>query len=211
VLIEMGRTKLLCTATVDHAVPPWLEGKGRGWVTAEYGMLPGSTQERKPRERAGKTDGRTSEVQRLIGRALRAVVDTELLGERTVWLDCDVLEADGGTRTAAITGAYVALVDAVRSLEAEGLKFAAPPVRDSVSAVSVGVVRGEALLDLCYREDSGAEVDMNVVLTGRGLIVEVQGTAEKTPFDVNRLMALYRLAEKGAVELRELQKQALAK
>jgi ribonuclease PH len=211
VLIEMGRTKLLCTATVDHAVPPWLEGKGRGWVTAEYGMLPGSTQERKPRERAGKTDGRTSEVQRLIGRALRAVVDTELLGERTVWLDCDVLEADGGTRTAAITGAYVALVDAVRSLEAEGLKFAAPPVRDSVAAVSVGVVRGEALLDLCYREDSGAEVDMNVVLTGRGLIVEVQGTAEKTPFDVNRLMALYRLAEKGAAELRELQKQALAK
>jgi ribonuclease PH len=174
-------------------------------------MLPASTQDRKPRERAGKVDGRTSEVQRLIGRALRAVVDMEMLGERTVWLDCDVLEADGGTRTAAITGAYVALVDAVRSLEKEGLKFAAPPVKDSVAAVSVGVVKGEPLLDLCYREDSGAEVDMNMVLTGRGLIVEVQGTAEKTPFDVARLMALYTLAEKGIAQLRDIQKQALAK
>ncbi len=211
VLLEMGRTKVLCTAMVDHAVPAWLEGRGRGWVTAEYGMLPASTQDRKPRERSGKTDGRTSEIQRLIGRALRAVVDMEMLGERTVWLDCDVLEADGGTRTAAITGAYVALVDAVRSLEAEGLKFAAPPVRDSVAAVSVGVVKGEPLLDLCYEEDSGAEVDMNVVLTGRGLIVEVQATAEKTPFDAARLMALHGLAEKGIAELREIQKRALAK
>ena len=211
VLLEMGRTKVLCTAVVDHAVPAWLEGRGQGWVTAEYGMLPASTRERKPRERSGKTDGRTSEIQRLIGRAMRAVVDLEMLGERTVWLDCDVLEADGGTRTAAITGAYVALVDAVRSLEAEGLKFAAPPVRDSVAAVSVGVVRGEPLLDLCYQEDSGADVDMNVVLTGRGLIVEIQGTAEKTPFDTSRLMALYGLAEKGIARLRDLQKQALAK
>jgi len=211
VLIEMGRTKVLCTATVDHAVPAWLEGRGQGWVTAEYGMLPASTRERKPRERAGKVDGRTSEVQRLIGRALRAVVDMEMLGERTLWVDCDVLEADGGTRTAAITGAYVALVDAVRALEKEGLKFAAPPVKDSVAAVSVGVVRGEALLDLCYQEDSGAEVDMNMVLTGRGLIVEIQGTAEKTPFDTARLMALYKLAEKGIAQLREIQKQALAR
>jgi ribonuclease PH len=211
VLIEMGLTKVLCTASIQHEVPKWLEGKGRGWVTAEYGMLPASTFDRKPRERGGKVDGRTSEIQRLIGRALRAVVDLELLGERTLWVDCDVLEADGGTRTAAITGAYVAVMDAVRSLERDGVKFAAPPVRDSVAAVSVGVFRNELLLDLCYEEDSQADVDMNVVLTGRGLIVELQGTAEKTPFDTARLMALYKLAEKGIGELRDLQKQALAK
>lgn len=211
VLIEMGRTKVLCTASVEHSVPPWMEGRGKGWVTAEYGMLPASTPDRKPRERGGKTDGRTSEIQRLIGRAARAVVDMEMLGERTIWLDCDVLEADGGTRTAAITGAYVALMDAVRSLEKEGVKFAAAPVKDSVAAVSVGVFRNELLLDLCYEEDSRADVDMNVVLTGRGLIVEVQGTAEKTPFDTSRLMALYKLAEKGIAQLREHQKQALAK
>ena len=211
VLIEMGLTKVLCTASIEHSVPPWLEGRGQGWVTAEYGMLPGSTPDRKPRERAGKTDGRTSEIQRLIGRAIRAIVDMEILGEKTIWLDCDVLEADGGTRTAAITGAYVALMDAVRSLEKEGVKFAAPPVKDSVAAVSVGVFKNELLLDLCYQEDSKADVDMNVVLTGRGLIVEVQGTAEKTPFDTSRLMALYKLAEKGIGQLRDLQKQALAK
>jgi len=211
VLVAMGRTKILCTATVEHAVPAWLEGQGRGWVTAEYGMLPASTRERKPRERSGRVDGRSSEIQRLIGRALRGVVDLELLGERTIWLDCDVLEADGGTRTAAVTGAYVALVDAVRTLEREGLKFPAPPVRDSVAAVSVGVVRGENLLDLCYEEDAEAEVDLNVVLTGRGLIVEIQGTAEKTPFDASRLMALYALAEKGIARLREIQREALEK
>jgi ribonuclease PH len=211
VLVEFGLTKVLCTAVVAHEVPPWLEGKGQGWVTAEYGMLPGSTNERKPRERAGKTDGRTAEIQRLIGRAARAIVDLEMLGERTLWLDCDVLEADGGTRTAAITGSYVALMDAVRSMEKEGIKFAAPPVKDSVQAVSVGVFRGEPVLDLCYAEDSKAEVDMNVVLTGRGLIVEVQGTAEKTPFDTSRLMAMYKLAEKGCAQLKDLQKAALAK
>jgi ribonuclease PH len=211
VLIEMGLTKVLCTAAIDHSVPKWMEGKGKGWVTAEYGMLPASTPDRKPRERSGKTDGRTSEIQRLIGRAARAIVDMEMLGERTIWLDCDVLEADGGTRTAAITGAYVALVDAVRAMEKDGLKFAAPPIRDSVAAVSVGVFRNELLLDLCYEEDSQADVDMNVILTGRGLIVEVQGTAEKTPFDTSRLMALYKLAEKGIAQLRDLQKQALAK
>jgi len=210
VLVSFGRTKVLCTAVVAHDVPAWLEGKGVGWVTAEYGMLPGSTNERKPRERAGKTDGRTAEIQRLIGRAARAIVDMELLGERTVWLDCDVLEADGGTRTAAITGSYVALVDAVRSLEKEGLKFPAFPIKDSVAAVSVGIVRGEPLLDLNYQEDSKADVDMNVVLTGKGLIVELQGTAEKTPFDFARLTALHKLAEKGIGELRELQKKALA-
>jgi ribonuclease PH len=211
VLIEMGLTKVLCTAVIEHEVPPWLEGKGQGWVTAEYGMLPGSTHERKPRERSGKTDGRTAEIQRLIGRAARAIVDLEMLGERTIWLDCDVLEADGGTRTAAITGAYVALADAIRAFEKEGVKFPAPPLKDSVAAVSVGVVRGTPLLDLCYEEDSKAEVDMNVILTGRGLIVELQGTAEKTPFDTSRLMALYKLAEKGIGQLREVQKQALAK
>ena len=210
VLVEMGRTKVLCTASVDHAVPKWMEGKGVGWVTAEYGMLPGSTSSRKPRDRKGRTDGRTSEIQRLIGRALRAVVDMEILGERTIWLDCDVIEADGGTRTAAITGAYVAFADAIKSLEKEGVKFAAPPARDSVAAVSVGMVRGVPLLDLCYEEDSKAEVDMNVALTGSGLIIEVQGTAEKTPFNTERLMELHRLAEKGIAELRELQKRALA-
>ena len=211
VLVEFGRTKVLCTAVIQHEVPKWLEGRGQGWITAEYGMLPGSTNERKQRERSGKTDGRTAEIQRLIGRAIRSIVDMELLGEKTIWLDCDVLEADGGTRTAGITGAYVALMDAIRSIEKEVVKFAAPPVRDSVSAVSVGVFRNELLLDLCYEEDSKAEVDMNVVLTGKGLIVEVQGTAEKTPFDSTRLMALYKLAEKGCADLRELQKQALAK
>jgi ribonuclease PH len=210
VLVEFGQTKVLCTASVAFEVPKWLEGKGQGWVTAEYGMLPGSTHDRKPRERAGKVDGRTSEIQRLIGRAMRAIVDMEMLGERTIWLDCDVLQADGGTRTAAITGAYVALVDAVRFMQAEGVKFVAPPVRDSVAAVSVGVLKGEVLLDLNYPEDSKAEVDMNVVLTGKGLIVEVQGTAEKTPFDTARLMALYQAAEKGCARLRELQQAALA-
>ena len=209
VLVEFGRTKVLCTASIAHEVPKWLEGKGQGWITAEYGMLPGSTSERKQRERSGKVDGRTSEIQRLIGRAIRAIVDMELLGEKTIWLDCDVLEADGGTRTASITGAYVALMDAVKALEKEGVKFAAPPVRDSVSAVSVGVLRNELLLDVCYEEDSRAEVDMNVVLTGRGLIVEIQGTAEKTPFDTSRLMALYKLAEKGCARLKELQQEAL--
>ena len=211
VLVEFGRTKVLCTAKIEHEVPKWLEGKGQGWITAEYGMLPGSTQERKQRERGGKTDGRTSEIQRLIGRAIRAIVDMELLGEKTIWLDCDVLEADGGTRTAAITGAYVSLMDAIRVIEKEGVKFAAPPLRDSVAAVSVGVFRNELLLDLCYEEDSKAEVDMNVVLTGRGLIVEVQGTAEKTPFDTSPLMALYKLAEKGCQQLKDIQKQALSK
>jgi len=211
VLVEFGKTKVLCTASIAHEVPPWLEGRGQGWITAEYGMLPGSTQERKQRERAGKTDGRTAEIQRLIGRAMRAIVDLELLGERTLWLDCDVIEADGGTRTAGITGAYVALMDAIRAIEKEGVKFAASPVKDSVAAVSVGVFKNELLLDLNYPEDSKAEVDMNVVLTGKGLIVEVQGTAEKTPFDVNRLMALYKLAEKGCMTLKDLQKEALAK
>jgi len=211
VLVSFGLTRVLCTVKIEHSVPGWLEGKGQGWITAEYGMLPASTGDRKPRERSGKTDGRTSEIQRLIGRSIRAIADLELLGERTLWVDCDVLEADGGTRTAAITGAYVALIDAIRDLEGQGMKFPANPIRDSIAAVSVGVVRGEPMLDLCYVEDSRADVDMNVILTGKGLIVEIQGTAEKTPFDTSRLMQLYKLAEKGAQELRRLQLEALQK
>src|SRR6187401_1434248 len=212
VLVEFGRTRVLCAASFTAGVPRWLKGRGTGWVTAEYEMLPRSTNTRSDREsRRGKVGGRTHEISRLVGRSLRAVVDTRALGENTIVLHCDVLEADGGTRTAAITGAYVALVDAVRALEKDGVKFAAPPIRDSVQAISVGVYRNEVLLDLCYTEDSKADVDMNVVLTGRGLIVEVQGTAEKTPFDTARLMALYKMAEKGCADLRELQKAALAK
>lgn len=209
VLIEFGKTKVLCTASIQHEVPAWLKGKGKGWVTAEYGMLPGSTSERKQRERSGKVDGRTSEIQRLIGRSIRAIVDMEMIGERTLWLDCDVLEADGGTRTASVTGAYVALMDAVRALEAEGVKFPAPPVRDSVAAVSVGIVGGQPLLDLCYGEDSRADVDMNVVLTGKGQLVEVQGTAEHSPFTRKQLNDLVDLAERGIAKLRDLQQQAL--
>jgi len=211
VLVSFGLTRVLCTVSIEHSVPGWLEGKGQGWITAEYGMLPASTEQRKPRERAGKTDGRTSEIQRLIGRSIRAIVDMEMLGEKTLWVDCDVIEADGGTRTAAITGAYVALADAVKDLEAQGMKFPVNPIKDSVAAVSVGVVRGEPMLDLCYTEDSKADVDMNVVLTGKGLIVEIQGTAEKTPFDTSKLMQLYKLAEKGSQELRRLQLEALQK
>lgn len=209
VLVEFGETMVLCTAMIEHSVPKWLEGKGQGWITAEYGMLPGSTHDRKQRERSGKTDGRTSEIQRLIGRSLRAIVDLEMLGERTLWVDCDVLNADGGTRTAGITGAYVAVMEAIAQLQKDGVKFAASPLRDSVAAVSVGIVRGEPMLDLCYDEDSKADVDMNLVLTGKGLIVEVQGTAEKTPFDTSKLMQLYKLAEKGIGELKRLQMEAL--
>ncbi len=209
VLIEFGKTKVLCTASIQHEVPGWLEGKGKGWVTAEYGMLPGSTFERKQRERSGKVDGRSSEIQRLISRSVRAVVDMEMLGERTIWVDCDVLEADGGTRTASVTGAYVALMDAVRALEADGVRFPAPPIRDSVAAVSVGIVGGQPLLDLCYTEDSRADVDMNVVLTGKGQLVEVQGTAEHTPFTRKQLNDLVDLAERGIEKLRDAQQQAL--
>ena len=209
VLVEFGETMVLCTAMIEHSVPGWMLGKGKGWITAEYGMLPGSTQDRKQRERSGKTDGRSSEIQRLIGRSLRAIVDMEMLGERTLWVDCDVLNADGGTRTAGITGAYVAVMDAIASLQKDGVKFAAPPLRDSVAAVSVGMVRGEAMLDLCYEEDSKAEVDLNLVLTGKGLIIEIQGTAEKTPFDTSKMMQMVKLAEKGIADLKRLQGEAL--
>ncbi|MDO9081004.1 MAG: ribonuclease PH, partial [Desulfuromonadales bacterium] len=182
VLVEFGATKVLCNATIEESVPPFLRGKGQGWVTAEYSMLPRATHTRSPRESTkGKVGGRTHEIQRLIGRSLRAVIDLTALGERSIQIDCDVIQADGGTRTAAITGAWVALADALNGLVAQG-KLKSSPLRDSVAAVSVGIVGGVPMLDLCYEEDSRADVDMNVVVTGDGRFVEVQGTAEAEPF-----------------------------
>ncbi len=209
VLISAGRTTVLCTASVDLSVPPWMKGQGKGWVTGEYNMLPGSTSPRKQRERGGKTDGRTTEIQRLIGRSIRAVVDMTALGEKTITLDCDVLEADGGTRTASITGALVALVDAVRSFASA--EDARRIIRDSVAAVSVGIVDGVPVLDLDYPEDSAAHVDMNVVMTGAGKFVEVQGTGENAVFDEHDLTAMLKLAKGGMRELAALQKDALGK
>ncbi len=210
VLIECGDTKVICTASVEESVPSFLKGKGQGWVTAEYGMLPRSTGSRMRREAAsGKQSGRTQEIQRLIGRSLRAVVDLHKLGERQILIDCDVIQADGGTRTASITGAFVALADAIAGLMAAG-KLAESPLRDHVAAISVGVVAGQPVLDLDYIEDSGCETDMNVVMTGDGRFIEVQGTAEGAPFSRDEMNALMALAEKGIGELVALQKQALA-
>ena len=204
VLFSQGKTKVLCTATVQDGVPRWLYGKGRGWITAEYSLLPASTGERTEREAPrGKQQGRTVEIQRLIGRALRAVVDFEALGERTIWLDCDVLQADGGTRCAAICGAYVA---GRRALDRFGL---AKAFRDSVAAVSVGVVAGEPMLDLDYSEDSTAETDMNVVMTGDARLIEVQATAERDPFSRERLDELLELAAAGIVRITDLQDSVL--
>jgi ribonuclease PH len=209
VLIEFGDTRVLCTASVEEKVPPFLRGKGQGWVTAEYGMLPRSTHTRMDREAArGKQSGRTQEIQRLIGRALRAVVDLPALGERTVQIDCDVIQADGGTRTAAVTGAYVALHDAAGFLLEKNM-IAASPLRDAVAAVSVGVFEGTPVLDLDYIEDSTCDTDMNVVMTGTGGIVEVQGTAEGKPFSRAELDALLGLAQKGIAQLVAAQKAAL--
>jgi ribonuclease PH len=207
VLIEFGDTRVICTASLEDKVPPFLRGKGQGWVTAEYGMLPRSTTTRTPRERSG-SGGRSQEIQRLVGRSLRAVVDMGRLGERTVWVDCDVIQADGGTRTAAITGAFVALADALATLVKAGVAPALP-LRDCVAAISVGLVGGHAVLDLDYVEDSTAEVDMNVVMTGAGAFVEVQGTAEQTPFRKERLDALLDLAGAGIGRLVGLQRRAL--
>jgi ribonuclease PH len=208
VLVSFGATRVLCTASVEESVPPFLRGQGKGWVTAEYSMLPRATQSRSPREAArGKQGGRTHEIQRLIGRALRAVVDFEILGERTVLIDCDVLQADGGTRTASITGAWVALADAVDRLLAEG-KLARSPLRDSVAAVSVGIVAGQARLDLDYSEDSSAAVDMNIVMTGDGRFVELQGTAEDEPFTDDELEAMRELGRLGCRRLTDLQRAA---
>jgi len=210
VLISMGETQVLCTASVLEKVPPFLKGKGQGWVTAEYGMLPRSTHTRSDREAAkGKQSGRTQEIQRLIGRSLRAVMDMSLLGERTIQIDCDVLQADGGTRCASITGAWIAVADAVDGLLAKGL-LTKNPLKDSVAAISVGMVNGRAVLDLDYPEDSGCDADMNVVMTGAGGFVEVQGTAEGHTFDRNELNTLLQLAEKGISELARLQESSRA-
>jgi ribonuclease PH len=205
VLVEFGATKVICTATVEDKVPQFLKGQGLGWVTAEYGMLPRSTNTRMGRETRGPS-GRSQEIQRLVGRALRAVADRSKLGERTVWIDCDVIQADGGTRTAAITGGFVALADAQSKIPGVNLTAV---LRDCVAAISVGIVGGVALLDLNYPEDSTAEVDMNVVMTGRGEFVEVQGTAEQVPFDRARLDTLLALAERGIRQLVTLQRRAL--
>ena len=209
VLIRAGRTTVLCTASVDEQVPPWLKDKQQGWVTAEYNMLPGSTSPRKQRERGGKTDGRTTEIQRLIGRSLRAIVNMQALGPRTITVDCDVLEADGGTRTASITGAFVALVDAVRTFA--DASTARAIFHDSVAAISVGIANGVAVLDLDYAEDSAADVDMNVVMTGGGKFIEVQGTAEQAVFDEQELNAMLKLARGGLRDLMQLQREALGR
>ena len=209
VLVEMGHTKVLCNASVEEKVPPFLKGKGQGWVTAEYGMLPRATNTRSSREAAtGKQSGRTQEIQRLIGRSLRAVTDTAVLGERQVTIDCDVLQADGGTRCASITGAMVALADACAWLREQKL-IAADPLRDFVAAVSVGVVGGTPVLDLDYAEDSGCDTDMNVVMTGAGRFVEIQGTAERHPFSRDEMGKLLDLAGKGIGELIAAQRSAL--
>jgi ribonuclease PH len=205
VLIEVGNTRVICTASVDDGVPSWMKGQGKGWVTGEYGMLPRATEQRTAREASrGRPSGRTLEIQRLIGRSLRAVVDQEKLGERTVWLDCDVIQADGGTRTASISGAYVALAIAMQRLVAAGI-LKATPLSDSIAATSVGVVDGVAVLDLAYEEDSRAEVDMNVVMTGGGKFVEVQATAEGQPFGGAELQDLLALAAAGIRRMTEYQ------
>lgn len=209
VLIELGKTRVICTATVNDGVPSFMKGSGKGWVTSEYGMLPRATEERTSREATrGKQTGRTLEIQRLIGRSLRAITDQEALGDRTVWLDCDVIEADGGTRTASITGAFVAMALAMERLIAMGILKNSPLI-DSVAATSVGVVDDEALLDLCYEEDARADVDMNVVMTGSGDFVEVQATAEGRPFTGVEMQELLRLAEVGIGVLAEEQRGVL--
>lgn len=211
VLIEVGMTRVLCTATVEEKVPPFQKGTGLGWVTAEYSMLPRATQTRTQREATkGKLTGRTMEIQRLIGRALRSVIDLKKLGERTIWIDCDVIQADGGTRTASITGAYVALGDAIKYLLEKGI-LKESPIQDTLAAVSVGKVGGVPMLDLAYEEDSKAEVDMNIVMTGAGKFVEIQGTAEEIPFDRAELDQFLGLAEKGIRELMGEQNAALKK
>ncbi|MHB8170338.1 MAG: ribonuclease PH [Thermincolia bacterium] len=211
VLIEVGNTKVICTATVEERVPPFLKGQGRGWVTAEYSMLPRATQSRNQREATkGKLGGRTHEIQRLIGRAMRSVVNLEAMGERTIHLDCDVIQADGGTRTASITGAFIALMDAFGKLVKTG-QLGQLPITDYLAATSVGKINGQPMLDICYEEDSRAEVDMNVVMTKSGKFVEVQGTAEDAPFSREELNDMLVLAEKGIKELITLQEQVLTK
>ena len=210
VLYQQGNTRLICTAMVEESVPPWMRGRGTGWVTSEYGMLPGSTDQRKTRDASrGKLDGRTVEIQRLIGRSMRSVVDFKALGERTVWLDCDVIQADGGTRCAAISGAYLALHMALSRLVDQSL-LRQMPLSDSIAAVSVGIVDGQPLLDLAYVEDARAEVDMNVVMAGGGELVEVQATAERTPFGRASLDALLELAAGGIEDIAGIQARVIA-
>ena len=209
VLIACGYTKVICTATVIDEVPPFLRSENRGWITAEYGMIPRSTPERKSRDGSkGKVDGRTHEIQRLIGRSLRAVVDLELLGKRTIMLDCDVIQADGGTRTAAISGSFVAMVDSLKYLHKKGI-LEKNPIRDHVAAISVGIVRGEAMLDLCYEEDSTADVDMNVVMSGDGRFIEIQATGEHSPYTKAQFEKLLELAGSGIETLLNLQRDVL--
>jgi ribonuclease PH len=209
VLYQAGGTTVLCTASVEDSVPPWMAGQEKGWITAEYSMLPGSTSPRKRRDRGGKIDGRTTEIQRLIGRSLRAVADLEALGPRLITVDCDVLEADGGTRTAAITGGFIALVDAIASVRKELPDPDRSPLRDSVAAISVGIIDGRVMMDLDYVLDSSADVDMNVVMTGGGRFVEIQGTGEEATFSDEDLGKLLELARRGIVELTSLQQKAL--
>lgn len=209
VLMETGDTRVICTATIDEKVPPFMRGTGKGWVTAEYSMLPASTQNRKIRESSkGKIEGRTQEIQRLIGRALRSAIDLEQLGERTIWIDCDVIQADGGTRTASITGAFIALIDALHQLKNEE-KIESIPIKNYVAAISVGVVNGEPVLDLNYQEDFNAKIDMNVIMTDAKEYIEIQGTGEEAPFNKKELSKLLELAEKGIMELINKQKEVL--
>jgi len=209
VLIKVGDTHVICTASVEEAVPPYLKSTGQGWITAEYSLLPGSTGKRVARESSrGKVNGRTQEIQRLIGRSMRAISNLQALGERTIWIDCDVIQADGGTRVAAITGGYIALVDAVNWLKNRG-DITGEPLLGSVAAVSVGIVNGESMLDLCYEEDVTAQVDMNVVLTGEGKYVELQGTGEESTFSENELNEMINHAKKGINRLTQIQKKVL--
>jgi ribonuclease PH len=210
VLVQMGRTTVLCTCSVEASVPPFLVGSGKGWLTAEYAMLPGSTSPRKARDRSGKVDGRSVEIQRLIGRSLRAVVDLENLGERTLCIDCDVIDADGGTRTAAINGAFVALVDALHSLR-KVIGSPANILRDSVAAVSVGLLDGTALIDLDYSEDKEVAVDLNLVMTGSGQFIEVQGTGEEATYSREQLDSLLSLGQSGILAISQLQRKALGR
>jgi len=206
VLYSSGRTKVLCTASIEPSVPPWLEGKGKGWVTAEYNMLPGSTSPRKRRDRGGKIDGRTTEIQRLIGRSLRSIIDLKQLGEQMITVDCDVLQADGGTRTASITGGFIALAEAVKQIFPDS-SVGNGPLVDSVAAISVGLIGEAVRLDLDYELDVAADVDMNVVMTGKGRFVEIQGTGEEATFDDQQLAQMLSLAKKGIAELTTLQLQ----
>jgi len=208
VLYRCGRTIVLCTASLETKVPPWLEGKGKGWVTAEYNMLPGSTSPRKRRDRGGKIDGRTTEIQRLIGRSLRSIINLETLGEQMITVDCDVLQADGGTRTASITGGFIALADAVAAA-VPGSTIGSGPLTDSVAAISVGLIDDDVKLDLDYEWDVAADVDMNVIMTGAGKFVEIQGTGEEATFDDDQLAEMLRLAKKGIKELTVMQRDSL--